>query len=105
MGRICAVCMGPLTFQEDSEQELDSSDEEQVNLWAAAITTPHISLSHDRRKLMWRRLSVATGRSIEDLSDSCRSDLRTSQDQSHDFKRDTPHQLYPPPGPSHAFIL
>ncbi|KAL6488500.1 hypothetical protein MHYP_G00022410 [Metynnis hypsauchen] len=111
MGRICAVCMGPLTFQEDSEQELDSSDEEQVNLWAAAITTPHIGLSHDRRKLMRRRLSVATGRpmgderSTEELSDSCRSDLRTSQDQSHDFKRDTPHPPYSPPGPSHAFIL
>ncbi|XP_051575689.1 DC-STAMP domain-containing protein 2-like [Myxocyprinus asiaticus] len=45
MGNICAICMRPLTFLEDSEQELDSSDNEQVNLWDAAITSPQISRS------------------------------------------------------------
>ncbi|XP_066538575.1 DC-STAMP domain-containing protein 2 isoform X2 [Hoplias malabaricus] len=92
MGSICAVCMGPLTFQEDSEQELDSSDEEQVNLWAAAMTSPHISQSRDRRKLMFKRLSAATGRPMtermntEEQYDSCRSEPRAGQDQSHYFK-------------------
>ncbi|XP_015461387.3 DC-STAMP domain-containing protein 2 isoform X1 [Astyanax mexicanus] len=92
MGSICAVCMGPLTFQENSgEQELDSSDEEQVNLWETALTTPqpHFSLSSDQRKLMWRRWSVATGRPMEEHSNkeeqsgSCRRPVKTSP---KDFK-------------------
>ncbi|KAM4600387.1 DC-STAMP domain-containing protein 2 [Polymixia lowei] len=61
LGNICVVCMGPLIFQEDSEEELDSSDEEQLSLWAAALSSPHIT--HPRtRKLMKRRISVATRR-------------------------------------------
>ncbi|XP_072534838.1 DC-STAMP domain-containing protein 2 [Salminus brasiliensis] len=86
MGCICAVCMGPLTFQEDSEHELDSSDEEQVNLCGAPLTTqqPDISQSNAKRKLMQRRLSVATGRSMEEhrsiaeQSGSCRKAVKTS---------------------------
>ena len=46
----------------------DSSDEEQVNLCAVAIPGPHISLSSDRRQLMWRRLSVGEKRSREEHS-------------------------------------
>ncbi|XP_076593574.1 DC-STAMP domain-containing protein 2 [Chaetodon auriga] len=32
LGNTCVVCVRPLTFQEDSEEELDSSDDEQLNL-------------------------------------------------------------------------
>ncbi|KAJ8398485.1 hypothetical protein AAFF_G00427400 [Aldrovandia affinis] len=39
MGGACGVCMGPLMYQEDCEEELDSSDEEQVGLWTAALRT------------------------------------------------------------------
>ncbi|XP_017335314.1 DC-STAMP domain-containing protein 2 isoform X2 [Ictalurus punctatus] len=82
MGNICAVCMGPLTFQEDSEYELDSSDEEQVNLWEVAMTSPHINQNADRMRLM-RRNPVNT----EDLSDShtSNSELRASEDQCHNL--------------------
>ncbi|KAM6968037.1 DC-STAMP domain-containing protein 2 [Aplochiton taeniatus] len=61
MGRVCSVCMGPLTFQEDSQEELDSSDEEQVRLWAAALDSPNIT-QRRHRKLMKRRISIATQR-------------------------------------------
>ncbi|XP_030638976.1 DC-STAMP domain-containing protein 2 [Chanos chanos] len=60
MKNICAICMGPLTFQEDSEEELDSSDDERVILWTAALSSPHISQRRDMRKVMKRRISVAT---------------------------------------------
>ncbi|XP_026795467.3 DC-STAMP domain-containing protein 2 [Pangasianodon hypophthalmus] len=87
MGNICAVCMGPLTFQEDSEYELDSSDEEQVNLWEAAMTSPHINKNADRMRLMGRYMSVATENPVntEDRSDShtSNSELRANEDQCH----------------------
>ncbi|KAK2854960.1 hypothetical protein Q7C36_006829 [Tachysurus vachellii] len=47
MGNICAVCR-PLTFQEDSEYEQDSSDEEQVSLREVATTSSHIDQNADR---------------------------------------------------------
>ncbi|XP_055759051.1 DC-STAMP domain-containing protein 2, partial [Salvelinus fontinalis] len=61
MGQVCAVCMGPLTFQEDCEEELDSSDDEQLGLWTAALTSPHIT-HRGTRRLMKRRISMATRR-------------------------------------------
>ncbi|XP_062847765.1 DC-STAMP domain-containing protein 2 [Trichomycterus rosablanca] len=51
MGNICAVCMGPLTFQEDSEHELDSSDEEQVDLWVGTSdNTRHRGANKDHSR-------------------------------------------------------
>ncbi|MCJ8728706.1 hypothetical protein PDJAM_G00007350 [Pangasius djambal] len=89
MGNICAVCMGPLTFQEDSEYELDSSDEEQVNLWEAAMTSPHINQNADRMRMRRRYMSVATGNPVntEDQSDShtSNSELRANEDQCHNL--------------------
>ncbi|KAJ8005460.1 hypothetical protein DPEC_G00146870 [Dallia pectoralis] len=61
VGQVCAWCMGPLTFQEDCEEELDSSDDEQLSLWTAALTSPHITLRGTRR-LMKRRISMITRR-------------------------------------------
>ncbi|XP_067093523.1 DC-STAMP domain-containing protein 2 [Osmerus mordax] len=66
MNNICAVCMGPLTFQEDCEEELpsswacccrDSSDDEHVSLWTAALASPHIT-ERRARKLMKRTISM-----------------------------------------------
>ncbi|XP_065714009.2 DC-STAMP domain-containing protein 2 [Patagioenas fasciata] len=34
---ICTVCMGPLTFQDTGDEEMDSSDEETVELWLSAV--------------------------------------------------------------------
>ncbi|XP_035387011.1 DC-STAMP domain-containing protein 2 [Electrophorus electricus] len=77
MGSICALCMGP---QEDSEQELDSSDEEQLNLAEAAMTSPHVSQRTDRRKLMRRCVSVVTGRPIrESRSRGSRRSVETEE--------------------------
>ncbi|KAL0984882.1 hypothetical protein UPYG_G00149900 [Umbra pygmaea] len=59
VGRVCAVCMGPLIFSEDCEEELDSSDDEQLALWTAALTSPHIT-HRGRRRLMKRSISMAT---------------------------------------------
>ncbi|XP_069392839.1 DC-STAMP domain-containing protein 2 isoform X3 [Paralichthys olivaceus] len=36
LGNMCVVCTRPLTFQEDSEEELDSSDDEQLSPRSAA---------------------------------------------------------------------
>ncbi|XP_075994747.1 LOW QUALITY PROTEIN: DC-STAMP domain-containing protein 2 [Genypterus blacodes] len=59
LGNICTVCMRPLTFQEDSEEELDSSDDEELRLWEAALDSPIITDPH-ARDLMKRRISTAT---------------------------------------------
>ena len=40
----------------------DSSDDQQVSLWTSALTSPHINQRRDRRRLMKRRISVATRR-------------------------------------------
>ncbi|XP_027863773.1 DC-STAMP domain-containing protein 2 isoform X2 [Xiphophorus couchianus] len=37
LGNVCAVCIRPLTSQEDGEEELDSSDDEQLPLWSEAL--------------------------------------------------------------------
>ncbi|XP_056089011.1 DC-STAMP domain-containing protein 2 isoform X3 [Rhinichthys klamathensis goyatoka] len=50
MGNLCAICMGPLTFQE--EQELDSSDEEQADLLEAAVTSQQTSQGIEMKKVM-----------------------------------------------------
>ncbi|GAA6069972.1 DC-STAMP domain-containing protein 2 isoform X1, partial [Tachysurus ichikawai] len=49
MGNICAVCR-PVTFQEDSEYEQDSSDEEQIRLREVDTTSSHIDQNADRMR-------------------------------------------------------
>ncbi|XP_051253304.1 DC-STAMP domain-containing protein 2 [Dicentrarchus labrax] len=58
LGNTCVVCVRPLTFQEDGEEELDSSEDE---LRPAALTS---TLVTDRRarKLRKRTISTATYR-------------------------------------------
>ncbi|KAG7335941.1 hypothetical protein KOW79_000634 [Hemibagrus wyckioides] len=89
MGNICAVCIGPLTFQEDSEYEQDSSDEEGVKLSEVAMTSSHINQNTDRMRLIKRHVSVASGMSVntEKQSDShtSNSELRDNEDECHNF--------------------
>ncbi|XP_058602504.1 DC-STAMP domain-containing protein 2 isoform X2 [Onychostoma macrolepis] len=47
MGKLCAICMAPLTFHED--QELDSSDEEQAGFWETAVRSPQPGQSTERK--------------------------------------------------------
>ncbi|XP_062394418.1 DC-STAMP domain-containing protein 2 isoform X1 [Sardina pilchardus] len=104
MDNICVLCMGPLTFQEDSEEELDSSDDQQVSLWTTALTSPHISQSRDRRRLMKRRISVATRRRrstgqhkskrLEDTADNSESSPSINDSDSDTSEPDMSYQ-YP----------
>ncbi|XP_026173672.2 DC-STAMP domain-containing protein 2 [Mastacembelus armatus] len=68
LGNTCVICSRPLTFQEDDEEELDSSDDEQLSLWSAALNPTHIT-DPRARKLMKRRISVATRRRPTELPD------------------------------------
>ncbi|XP_037532436.1 DC-STAMP domain-containing protein 2, partial [Nematolebias whitei] len=68
LGNTCVVCMRPLTFQEDSEEELDSSDDEQLNLWSEALESPHI-VDCCSRRLMKRRIGTAKRRRPLDQSE------------------------------------
>ncbi|XP_040899644.1 DC-STAMP domain-containing protein 2 [Toxotes jaculatrix] len=69
LGNACVVCMRPLTFQEDSEEELDSSDDEQLSLWSAALNSTHIA-DLRARTLMKRRISAVTRRRLTKRSES-----------------------------------
>uniref|UniRef100_A0AAY4CXU9 Dendritic cell-specific transmembrane protein-like domain-containing protein n=2 Tax=Denticeps clupeoides TaxID=299321 RepID=A0AAY4CXU9_9TELE len=53
MSNTCGLCMGALEFQEDSEEELDSSDDQLV-----CHTSPH-GRERDVRRLTKRRYSLA----------------------------------------------
>ncbi|XP_029969951.1 DC-STAMP domain-containing protein 2 [Salarias fasciatus] len=68
VGNTCVVCMRPLTFQEDGEEELDSSDDEQLQLWSSALDPP--GLGGRDRTLMERRIAVATQRSRSETSEA-----------------------------------
>ncbi|KAG7474266.1 DC-STAMP domain-containing 2 [Solea senegalensis] len=59
LGNMCVVCTRPLTFQEDNEEELDSSDDEQLVLWSAALRSNHIT-NPRARALTDRRVAMAT---------------------------------------------
>ncbi|XP_044062726.1 DC-STAMP domain-containing protein 2 isoform X2 [Siniperca chuatsi] len=69
LGNTCVVCMRPLTFQEDGEEELDSSDDEQLSLWSAALNSTHVT-DRSARKLMKRTISMATRRRPTERSNS-----------------------------------
>ncbi|XP_048882868.1 DC-STAMP domain-containing protein 2 isoform X2 [Brienomyrus brachyistius] len=63
LGTICPVCMGPLIFQEDSEEEIDSSDDQQVGLWTAALTSMRLQgHGKDTRQLLKLRVREALRR-------------------------------------------
>ncbi|KAF7226476.1 DC-STAMP domain-containing protein 2 isoform X1 [Nothobranchius furzeri] len=67
LGNKCVICIRPLTFEEDCEEELDSSDDEQLNLWSAAPKSPDMTDSCSRI-LMRRRISTPTHRRPVDHS-------------------------------------
>ncbi|XP_029115911.1 DC-STAMP domain-containing protein 2 [Scleropages formosus] len=63
IGSVCAVCMGPLAFQEDAEEEIDSSDDQQLDLWTAALKTmTHTGQDKCKKKLLKRRIREALRR-------------------------------------------
>ncbi|XP_042279021.1 DC-STAMP domain-containing protein 2 [Thunnus maccoyii] len=68
LGNTCVVCVRPQTFQEDGEEELDSSDDEQQSLTSALNSTRITEPSS--LMLMKRRVSMATRRRLSERSES-----------------------------------
>ncbi|MED6264126.1 hypothetical protein CHARACLAT_011517 [Characodon lateralis] len=62
LGNMC-ICMRPLDFQEDGEEELDSSDDEQLNLWSVDPNSPWFA-DWTPRTLMRKR--IFTSKSPQD---------------------------------------
>nr|XP_046255967.1 DC-STAMP domain-containing protein 2 [Scatophagus argus] len=60
LGNTCVVCMRPATFQEDGEEELDSSDDDQLSLCSAALSSTPIT---DRRTISTATCQRPAGRS------------------------------------------
>uniref|UniRef100_A0A667X9Q1 Uncharacterized protein n=2 Tax=Myripristis murdjan TaxID=586833 RepID=A0A667X9Q1_9TELE len=78
----CVLCVGPLTCEEDSQTELDSSDEEQLG--AQVLNLPHTS--HHRgnkgRKVTKRRVSMATDHSTQTRAQISSHDGRRCRDDT-----------------------
>ncbi|XP_029436271.1 DC-STAMP domain-containing protein 2 [Rhinatrema bivittatum] len=51
MDNICTICMAPLTYQGNQEEEIDSSDEEKVKLWISAMKAMKVEETAKRRRL------------------------------------------------------
>ncbi|XP_053316291.1 DC-STAMP domain-containing protein 2-like [Spea bombifrons] len=51
LNNICTICMAPLAYSEAIEEEVDSSDEEQVHLWIDAMKTIKAEEKGKRKKL------------------------------------------------------
>ncbi|KAM9861102.1 DC-STAMP domain-containing protein 2 [Aulostomus maculatus] len=69
LGNTCVVCTRPLVFQEDGEEELDSSDDEQLNLWTTALISTHIT-DPGARALMERRISMTAHQGPSEISEA-----------------------------------
>ncbi|XP_013883923.1 translation initiation factor IF-2 [Austrofundulus limnaeus] len=64
LGNRCVVCERPHSSQED-EEELDSSDDEQLNLCSEALSSPHL-VDPCPQSLMKRRVFTARRRRLMD---------------------------------------
>ncbi|XP_059575046.1 DC-STAMP domain-containing protein 2 [Alligator mississippiensis] len=59
LNNICSICMAPLCYQGDGNEEIDSSDEEAVRLWLGAARTlrgQQQEQRHRLRQLLRRRI-------------------------------------------------
>ncbi|KAM6294190.1 DC-STAMP domain-containing protein 2 [Aegotheles albertisi] len=58
LGDICSVCMGPLSYGDTEDEEMDSSDEETVGLWLGAVRALR---GQERGRLLRRRIQEVAG--------------------------------------------
>ncbi|XP_074978857.1 DC-STAMP domain-containing protein 2 [Caretta caretta] len=59
LSNVCAICMAPLAYQGDVDEEIDSSDEETVGLWLGALRALRGQEQEQRcrlRQLLRRRI-------------------------------------------------
>ncbi|XP_053133444.1 DC-STAMP domain-containing protein 2 isoform X3 [Hemicordylus capensis] len=52
---ICSICMAPLTYQGEMDEEMDSSDEEAMALWTGAVRALRGARDEERR---WQRQAL-----------------------------------------------
>ncbi|XP_061260269.1 DC-STAMP domain-containing protein 2 isoform X1 [Bos javanicus] len=71
LGNTCSVCASPLSYQEELDLELDSSDEEGPRLWLAAAHRK----GPEQEALLRQQLQEALGRTLSRDSMSESSDL------------------------------
>ncbi|KAI6072942.1 DC-STAMP domain-containing protein 2 [Aix galericulata] len=66
LNNVCSICMGPLSYKDMGDEEMDSSDEETVGLWLGALRTlrghEQEELREQGRLLRQRIQEVAGGR-------------------------------------------
>ncbi|XP_059688091.1 DC-STAMP domain-containing protein 2 [Gavia stellata] len=59
LSNVCSVCMGPLSYRDTGDEEMDSSDEETVGLWLGAVRALR---GQERGRLLRQRIrEVAEG--------------------------------------------
>ncbi|XP_074931072.1 DC-STAMP domain-containing protein 2 [Phalacrocorax aristotelis] len=58
LSNICSICMGPLSYWDTGDEEMDSSDEERVGLWLGAV---RVLRGQDRGRLLRQRIREVTG--------------------------------------------
>ncbi|XP_066577240.1 DC-STAMP domain-containing protein 2-like [Amia ocellicauda] len=94
LNSICTICMSPLAFHEDNEEELDSSDDETVGLWTAGLKTlKHTELEQkgQMRKLLKKRIKEALRKKVRAKPGFSKESLEkgTVQHNDHTSKSDT----------------
>ncbi|XP_078063023.1 DC-STAMP domain-containing protein 2, partial [Mustelus asterias] len=79
MNNICSICMGPLAYQGDIDEEVDSSDSGKVKLWMSALES--MKTRQDKAKKERRELRSLLKKKIkaalyEDLDVTAEKDAR-----------------------------
>ncbi|XP_068109668.1 DC-STAMP domain-containing protein 2 isoform X2 [Hyperolius riggenbachi] len=92
LNRVCNICMGPLSYSKNLDEELDSSDDEKIHLWIEAMTTlkeektkrkTMQSALKNRLKDIIRRRGMKT--KVVQKYTSARKDLSDSDGESSEF--------------------
>ncbi|XP_041094908.1 DC-STAMP domain-containing protein 2 [Polyodon spathula] len=79
LNNVCTICMSPLTFEDDNEEELDSSDEEKVKLWISAMKAMknmELEKKRELRKLLKRRIKEALRKKVDKGGQGLPKELR-----------------------------
>ncbi|XP_067832167.1 LOW QUALITY PROTEIN: DC-STAMP domain-containing protein 2 [Heptranchias perlo] len=77
MNNICSICMGPLAYQGDIDEEVDSSDSGKVKLWISALETLKTrqdKVKQERKKLRRLLKEKIKAALYEDLSITAEKD-------------------------------
>ncbi|XP_035423349.2 DC-STAMP domain-containing protein 2 [Cygnus atratus] len=64
LNNVCSICMGPLSYKDMGDEEMDSSDEETVGLWLGALRTLRGHEQEQRReqgRLLRQRIQEVAG--------------------------------------------